>query len=181
MPSHTPGQLLPHSVDALKFCQQRASVTGSVLLAALPRLSAELQRVDGIVQVELVFGLDEQSRKVIQGRIEAVLPLLCQRCMQGLDVPVSVDVQLGLVWTDEQAVQLPRSLDPVQMETQEMDLYAIVEEELLLAMPLVAHHEQGVCEPPQLALQPQAEMPAEIKDNPFQVLAALKSVVKNSD
>lgn len=181
MPSHATGQLLPQSVDALKFCQQRASVTGSVLLAALPRLTAELQRVDGVVQVELVFGLDEQSRKIIQGHVEAVLPLLCQRCMQGLDVPVSVDLRLGLVWTDEQAAQLPRSLDPVQMETQELDLYAIVEEELLLAMPLVAHHEQGVCEPPQRVTEPQVAMPVAEKENPFQVLAALKSAVKNTD
>lgn len=174
MRSLTTNQLLPGSVDALKLCQQGVRVSGFLPLANLQRLSRQLYLAEGDVQAELSFGLDEQSRKTVNGHLEAVLPLVCQRCLERLDVSVTSDVTLALVWNDEQAAQLPRTLDPVLMEGEELDLLEIVEEELLLALPLVAIHEPGVCQPPQLLDQPVDDVSVDEKINPFQVLASLK-------
>jgi uncharacterized protein len=182
MRSQTTNQLLPGSIDALKFCQQGVQISGFLPLVRLPRLSQQLYLAEGDVQVELSFGLDEQSRKTVSGQLEAVLPLVCQRCLERIDVPVTTELSLALVWTDDQAAQLPRSLDPVLMGSEELDLPEIVEEELLLALPLVAIHEEGSCQPPQLLVnQVVDDEPEEQKVNPFQVLAALKSGVKDTE
>lgn len=176
-------QLLPASVDALKFCQQGLRVSGVLPLTGLQRLSQQLYLAEGDAQAELSFAVDEQSRKVVNGHVEAVLPLVCQRCLERIDTPVAVELALALVWNDDQAAQLPRSLDPVLMETEELDLATIVEEELLLALPLVAMHEEGACQPPQRLAADQAldNGSGEQRVNPFQVLAALKSGVKDSE
>lgn len=175
MPNRIARQLLPHSVDALKFCQQRAEVSGLLPVSMLPRLSGQLQLPEGEIAVELQFGVDDQSRKTMQGHLQAILPLQCQRCLERLDVAVSADLSLALVWTDEQAAQLPRTLDPVLMESQELDLHKIIEDEVLLALPLVANHEPGSCEPPRSSAGQLADDEPVRTANPFQVLAALKS------
>jgi uncharacterized protein len=174
MRSLTTNQLLPGSVDALKLCQQGVRVSGFLPLANLQRLSRQLYVAEGVVQAELAFGVDEQSRKTINGHLEATLPLVCQRCLERHDVAVTSEFALALVWNDDQAARLPRTLDPIQMEGEELDLLEIVEEELLLALPLVALHEPGVCQPPELLNQPVDDASVEEKTNPFQVLASLK-------
>jgi uncharacterized protein len=176
MRSLTTNQLLPGSVDALKLCQQGVTVVGFLPLANLQRLASQLYLAEGNVQVRLSFGLDEQSRKTVNGQLEATLPLVCQRCLERLDSAIDTEFALALVWNDDQAAQLPRTLDPVLMESEELDLLGIVEDELLLALPLVAVHEQGSCEPPALLGESILgdEHQAGEKVNPFQVLAALK-------
>ena len=183
MPYRMPSQMLPQSVDALKLCQQRARVAGYVPVSVLPRLSGQLQSGEGEVEAELVFGVDEQSRKTVAGKIQAVLSMQCQRCLERVEIPVTATLSLALVWTDEQAAQLPRQLDPVLMESQQLDLHSIVEEELLLALPLVATHSEGSCEPPGSGIANPAldETAVGRKENPFQVLAALKSAGKRDD
>lgn len=182
MPNPMPEQSLPRSVDALKFCQQGVRVSGLLPVKELPRLSAELQANDGSVLADLVFGIDEQARKTMHGHLAGVLTMLCQRCLDEIPVHVMTDVAWALVWNDQQAAQLPRTLDPVLIEGQELDLYSIVEDELLLALPLVAVHEEGRCQPPAVASLAEPEvLQVEKKKNPFQVLAALKPVAKDTE
>lgn len=182
MRSLTTNQLLPVSIDALKFCQQGVQVSGFLPLARLQRLSQQLYVAEGEARAELSFGVDQQSRKTISGHLEAVLPLVCQRCLERIDIPVATELSLALVWNDDQATQLPRTLDPVVMDGEVLDLLEIVEEELLLALPLVAIHDEGVCQPPKLLVeQVVVDEPVETKVNPFQVLAALKSSAKNAE
>lgn len=186
MSDPAPRQNLPHHVDALKLCQQRAQVSGAVSLTDLPRVAAQLHEVQGKAHAELAFDIDEQARRVIKGRINASLQLVCQRCLEGIAVTVQPELSLALVWNDEQAGNLPRWLDPVLMEGSDLDLYSIVEDELLLAMPLVASHDKGVCNPPPVGAAPVdsgkfADEPAEKKENPFQVLASLKTAAKDAN
>lgn len=167
---------LPHHVDAVKLCQQGGRLSGSTSLAQLHRLGEQLCHQNGQAQVDWQFSLDEQSRKVIHGTVTAILPLVCQRCLEQVDVAVQADTNLALVWSDEQAAQLSRSLDPMLMETDVLDVLAAVEDELLLALPIVATHETGACEVAQQIENPQAEESVEEKSpNPFQVLANLKT------
>ncbi len=177
MPNRILKQLLPRSVDALKFCQQRAEVAGVLPLTVLPRLSGLLYAMDGEVNIELFFTIDEQSRKRVNGELTSVLLLQCQRCLDRVEVPVSSSFSLALVWSDDQAASLPRNIDPVLMVGSELDLYGIVEDELLLALPLVAIHQPGECVTPPLPVAQECfeNVVVTKKKNPFQVLASLKS------
>lgn len=177
MHSAPTSQSLPPHVDAVKLCQQGGRLSGGVSFARLERLAQQLCDTDGQAHVDWLFSLDEQSRKVIHGSVEALVSLVCQRCLEPVQVAVHADTALALVWSDEQAAQLSRTLDPVLMDSDMLDVYATAEEELLLALPIVAVHEAGTCQAAQIHSE---ELPAELmagekKINPFQVLANLKS------
>ena len=165
---------LPHIVDVLKLCQQKAELKGLVGFSSLPRLASLLCEVEGTVWAEVRFTVDQQHRKLLSGNVSAELPLICQRCLGKMVSRVESSFDLALVLNDEQAAQLPRTLDPLLVEGTDIDIFSIVEDEILLSMPLIAHHEIGECVAP-ASSNPEVEVDAgEEKRNPFQVLASLK-------
>jgi uncharacterized protein len=102
----------------------------------------------------------------------ARLPLQCQRCLQAVETPLEIDRRFRFVPGEDAAAQLDaESDDDVLALTRALDLQELVEDELLLALPLVPRHEQ--CPSPLLpAAEPEA--PADDRLNPFAALEALR-------
>ena len=97
--------------------------------------------------------------------------LQCQRCLGPVRVPLSVRRRIRFVDGEDAAAELDASSeDDVLASSRALDLRGLIEDELLLAMPLVPLHE--VCPEP-LSILVEADSAAE-KPNPFAVLAALK-------
>lgn len=106
---------------------------------------------------------------------EAVVPLTCQRCLAPVDEVLAVDRWFRFVADeaqaereDEDAEEDVLALDPA------FDLVALVEDELLMAMPLVPRH--TVC-PGEVRLEhadADFEQAQADKPNPFQALAGLR-------
>lgn len=105
----------------------------------------------------------------------AALPLTCQRCMAAVQVPVDIDQWYRFVATEEIAMaEDDESEEDLLVLEPQFDLLSLVEDELLMALPLVPMH--GQCPVP-VVLQAGADgvrdVPEE-KPNPFAVLAKLK-------
>lgn len=171
---------LPKVADARKFAQQRIELAGFVAISELPRLQQVVVDDSTRVEVKLSFGQDEQRRKLLTGSAEGAVILTCQRCLEPVTVPVACDIALAIVWDEEQAANLPKSLDPwIVAEEGASDLYQMVEEELLLALPAVAYHSH-MCVPEALYSSGDGEVEAKTdKQNPFQVLEQLKGSPKS--
>ena len=167
---------LPKQGDPRKFAQQGIPLQGFIPVAALPRLVDVVQEATGDVQVDLVFGLNEEKKKVVTGHASADLTLVCQRCLEKVTVPVQSDISLAIVWDEEQAQALPEYLDPWIVGEGSADLFEMIEEEMLLSLPAVAYHEKP-CVDRQLFT---SGKPVEVKKekNPFQVLEQLKGSPK---
>jgi uncharacterized protein len=167
---------LPKQGDPRKFAQQGISLDGFVPVAELPRLAESLQETTGEIQVDLVFGISVEKKKIVTGQASAELTLVCQRCLENVKVPVKSDISLGIVWDEEGAEALPEYLDPWITGEGVADLYDMIEEEMLLSLPKVAYHEEQ-CVDRQLFT---SGKPVEVKKtkNPFQVLEQLKSSPK---
>lgn len=178
--------ILPRKVDALKLTQRAASLKGILQVQDLPRLLQCLSdEVDSDIAVEVNFGRDDEGRRFMTGNLSASLPLLCNRCLQTMNFQVDTDFRLVFVWNDEQAVALPKSLEPVYLQEDGNDLYETLEDELLLCLPLSPLHPEGECQvklhfpdsgkSDSLAgssMSPQ-KAAASAKENPFGVLAQL--------
>lgn len=117
--------------------------TSSVSLpqAGLPRFAAGLAAAEGQVEARIVFGQVE-SVPVLEVHARTVATLVCQRCLQPLHLPLSSTSRVGLVVSMEQADRLPAEVEPVWAEGRKVDLGELVEEELLLALPLVPMHDR---------------------------------------
>lgn len=101
------------------------------------------------------------------------LTVECQRCLRGVDVALSIERRFLFVHGEDSAAQLDAdSEDDVMALTRALDLGELIEDELLLALPLVPRHE--VCPIPLQAPLTESQGPDFEKPNPFAVLAVLK-------
>lgn len=99
--------------------------------------------------------------------------LTCQRCLQPLHRPLAVERALRFVHSETEAEALDaESEEDVLALTRVLDLRELVEDELLLALPLVPRHE--VCPQPLIAQRAQ-EQDAPTPAGAFAALRALKS------
>lgn len=117
-----------------------------------------------------VSGEEPQTWLQIQAR--ATIWFTCQRCMQPYRTEVVVDRAIRFVRGEDQAEALDaESEEDVLALPRELDLRALVEDELLLALPIVPRHEACPDAPP----VPAASAPAPAQaQRPFEVLKALK-------
>jgi uncharacterized protein len=172
----------PGRLDVKAFAEAGGMLTGEEPLDHYPRLAEEIQgdaarvsvfwRVQGSVQAP-TGGMPEVR---LQLQAQAVLPLVCQRCLGPVDVPLSVDRPFRFA-ADEEAAQVldDESEEDVLVLSRDFDVRALVEDEILMALPLVPRHD--TCPAP-VALQVQDadfEDNGAEKPNPFAVLATLKT------
>ena len=134
---------LPRNIEPLKLVEQRVSLNGEIALKHLQRLNELADAGQGVSQVELVFGRDEEGIPVVTGKLDASVVMQCQRCLEPMAVVVDVELKLGIVSSDRAAATLPRYYDPLLVEDFELDLWDLVEEELILNLPIVASHAKG--------------------------------------
>lgn len=164
---------LPSFLEPRKLADQEAEIKGETTVARLPRLAEFRDSQDEIVEVALRFGRDEERRQSVSGTVKTSLIMTCQRCLEPVRCSVEAHPALVMVYKEDQIKALPEHLDPWLVTDEKIILSELLEEELLLALPLVAMHEQ--C-PTVLHKSAEPAAAAESKrDNPFAVLAQLKS------
>jgi uncharacterized protein len=165
---------VPRQADLRKLAAAAAGIEGRIELAELPRLSALLADKSGSVEVALRVGVDDEGYRVIEGHVRAAPRLQCQRCLGTVSVDVESRVCLAMVWREEEIPSLPSRFEGIVVGTEPTDLHALVEEELLLALPLVPRHPDGECRIAQDAQQDVPRHPG-ARENPF---AALRGKLK---
>jgi len=89
-------------------------------------LQARFHRLDG--------------RCAVAGRVNATLRLICQRCLQPTDLVVEDEFHVVLVGSEAEMSELPDAQDSAIADATRLDLAWLIEEQLLLAMPLVPLH-----------------------------------------
>lgn len=97
------------------------------------------------------------------------LQLTCQRCLQGVRWPVERVTQLQLVENENAATHVD---EPLVLESGGINPRAVIEDELILALPVVARHPDSEQCTPNNPAEPEDEPPS---NNPFEVLRQLKS------
>jgi len=167
------------SIDPWYAAQRRACYAGEFALRDLQRLRPLLTEASGTVTFQLEFGVDDDGRLVVHGHTQAVLALCCQRCLEIMEVPVNATMSLALVQGVDEATRLPERYEPYLIEERSLRLSQIIEDELLLAVPVIPAHLPGLCAPPAWADASVPCLPSESfqrgVSGPFAALAAWKS------
>lgn len=106
---------------------------------------------------------------------EVSLPLICQRCLAPADVPLTVDRSFRFVATEEQAeAEDEEAEEDVLVLSRDLNLHDLIEDELLMAMPVVPRHEVCPGEVTLAVQDPDFDAASAAKPSPFATLAALK-------
>ena len=174
----------PHKLDLRRFARDGTAVEGLWPLDHFKRLAASLMppladtpappvQWRALGQQRPVPGGEPQIWLHLKGN--TVARLQCQRCLQPLNQALQVDRHLRFVAGEDEAARLDEeSEDDVLALVDRLDMFELLEDELILALPLVPRHD--TCpQPLDLAAtiaQPAAE---EARPNPFAALAALRA------
>ena len=189
----------PHAVDLFEFARSGRQAAGAVHLSQLPRMLNEVPadaperdtvftwQAEGFTQNELQDDGTEGAQPYLRLALHGHAWLECQRCVTPYDQAFDVDMVYRIVATEEEAEEFPLDEDEadVIVGSRHFDLVELIEEELLLSLPLVPKHE--VCPAVHESLVSGASGPAAETDeesgeaedegkqpNPFAALEALK-------
>lgn len=129
--------------DSLALARDNGEISGLLAVGDMPRL-AEYAAADGDhLRCSLRGGRVEGGKLGLWLTVGGRLRLTCQRCLQALELPVEVDsrlllVPVGAAWPDEELAD--DRADAIEA-SEEQSLAALVEEEILLALPLAPRHD----------------------------------------
>ncbi|KRG70851.1 YceD family protein [Pseudoxanthomonas dokdonensis] len=161
----------PEMLDAWRMVAARRSFEGRLPLSSMKRLQGLLVDTEGEARFAIEFDRDSLQVPYVELRIDAALPLVCQRSLERFLLPVSIVQRLGLVNDEADEAALPPDYEALLVPEDGMLHTAdIVEDELVLAVPA-------------LPLSPDSDAvdrdwPAQeeelAKANPFAALASLK-------
>ena len=169
---------VPAYVDTRKIFQQQVTIKGSIGLERLNRFQQILASDKGWIEVELRFSLDSSRRRVVEGHLQAQVQVYCQRCLEPLAIELCDDIRLALLKDEAGSKDLDDSLDPWICEDHKLDLVCLVEEQLILCMPIANYHASRDCSerlnysrPAGASLDNEQDRR---KENPFSILNSLK-------
>jgi uncharacterized protein len=168
---------LPTFIDPLQLARYCSHLTGRVALAQLLRVHDSLCDVRGDVSIDWYFAIDNQQRIIVDGYVQAQLPMICQRCRQLLEYAINAKVALIMLMSGQSEDDLPKGYEALTLTTTPISLISLLEDELILALPIVAKH--MVC-PSNEYLGPDNVVADLVvadltpRHNPFEVLSQLR-------
>lgn len=156
--------------DLRALARDGRRVQATVPVERFGRLVGSLLEPVGAVTFEFQGERDDEGKLYVDLSIRGDLVLQCQRCLEAVVWPCEVQNRLLLLRPGEALPEDELENDDVDaLEVEPLtDLLALVEDEVLLAMPLVPRHND--CEPPV-----KAGVDEEI--SPFAVLRQLRGKV----
>lgn len=167
---------LPQTIEPMFLARKGATIEGKYGVHDLHRLCEVLKDNTGRVTFRLEFGRDKDKKHcIITGHIKASLHTICQRCLNKMELRIFSPVHLGLVSSQEEAAGLPDDCEPLLLEADLMSLPALIEDELILALPISAMHDADKC----AVSGKLQDLDAAARNNPFAVLKEIKQKTRN--
>lgn len=171
----------PRRLDVKVFARQAGELKGAWPLAGFTRLLDLLAPGDGLTAPDPVQWSARGEEVPVRGgasqvwlhlQADAALPMVCQRCLMVYPQSVTVRTDVQFVADEQTAADLDADVEhEVLVFSKELDLQALIEDEMLLSLPLVPRHES--C--PQPLSAGAIDEPDEVRKHPFAALAELRS------
>ena len=179
---------LPKRFDLMRFARDRQQIQGAFGLMSAKRLLEDLPKQtvvknlagvpadsSGVIWFELAGHCDVGRSPQVRLKVQAKLAWICQRCMQPMWQWVNESVLFDVV-RRERPINQNTEGEPLDSDVPEelvtdpaFDLCALIEDQLILALPYVPKHDS--CESAAPVVMDEPEEP---KVSPFKGLAALK-------
>ncbi len=171
---------IPIQINYIYACNENTSLSGEVNVTAFTRLQEVLDITNdeqGIVAYQLTFGIDNNGIFFLQGMLSTTVTLLCQRCLQDMQKVIASRFLFALLRSEKESLAISDEyeafwVDEESEQKEMLNVFAIIEDELLLSLPFIAKHDKA-CQP--LLEKMDMEVKEQPKENPFAVLAKLKT------
>jgi uncharacterized protein len=175
----------PKALSRIDFCApQSYQGAGFLEISAFPRLAEEASSVepgDGFhweLKTHFANSPGSEPQQILELAVKGRMHLVCQSCLRDCGLELAQDSRFVLVATEEEADAFPMEDDQQEplVASQHFDLLSLIEDEILLSMPLIPKHPDGACQPHASSFggsRDVADTP-EKPQNPFNVLKNMK-------
>ena len=163
-------------VDSLHFARNGETLRGKVAVAELSRLVDVLYSDKGMLEYTLSGGINQHGKPVLHTHVKGELQLCCQRCMEAMVYGLDSRSDLVLARDETELAQMDEQEEDGEdaiLADPKLNVLALVEDEVLLDLPMVPRHASGKCQPKN------ADKLDGVENNPFAVLAKLKQEQKD--
>ncbi|MBT5387358.1 MAG: hypothetical protein HOJ99_09330 [Porticoccaceae bacterium] len=165
---------LPTQIDPRKLALQGNLLEGLVNAADLPRLASSVTSICGPLEARVQFELDESKAKVVRGSANVPVEAVCQRCLDPVEIQVQAEFAVQVIWSEEHLNRVAANYEPWLVVDKMANLNELLEDEILLALPLVNYHDSGQCTGDTFVAEVEPNGDEVVADNPFNVLQQLK-------
>lgn len=162
---------IPQKIRVSTAVVRREHYAGELALGSLPKLAGLLTDSAGVVQVDLlackIMGLP-----ALTGVMEGSLHLQCRRCDKPYETTLRHELDLRLVSSEEEEERLMQDCEPYWVQDDELALRELLEDELLLALPMLPRCDS--CENIVNGAAPAVPEQEPRRESPFAALKKLK-------
>jgi uncharacterized protein len=161
---------LPQYFEPIRLAERGEAIVGDLVVSQMPRLRQSLHDDSGTVHVHISCEPAELGAIRIHGSLSTTLKVECQRCLGAFDLPLNVSIDARAMTETGSVAELDREADVIMLgEDNQVHVASLVEDELILSLPIAALHPAGQC--PAVAYQ---GVKTQQRENPFAALKQLK-------
>lgn len=137
---------LPEQVDHRRLVSDQAILQGTIPIHRFSRLVRLVESDNGNAQIRLEFRKRKKQQTLVVGKASLEASLICQACLESLTIPLEIAVQLILVSSESELLALKQDEDGLLVDSKLVTLVDLVEDELIVSLPMVPRHSFGTCE-----------------------------------
>ncbi len=161
----------PATIDPIQLAKRGEQLAGPLALRHLPRVATMCVSDEGEFDVVLDFTHSETADLFeMVGHVRGEVSLTCQRCLEPMRLPLDVDFRVTLRRPNEREGALEEP--DVLVVDKPMSVAELVEDELLLAMPMIPMHARADCPAGQYVV---SDSEQRTRESPFAALAPTKA------
>lgn len=127
--------------DLMSLAERGAVLEGTIAIAKFERLTELLYASEGSAQARMSFRQGNGGTLLVELKCEAVLELVCQRCLKAVVHEVCEQVEFAVAENDDSLTVLPKDLTLITLDGDRFQPATLIEDELIVSLPLIAKHD----------------------------------------
>ncbi len=136
---------LRKNINPVQLAKQTEEIQGKLPLIDCERLDPLLRESGASVDFLLQFMQDDAMRTIVRMSVSAECIVECGRCLRPMPYQIAHSVELAVVANNDEASELPSSYEPLLLTESVVDLVSLIEDELLLNLPVMPSHSESEC------------------------------------
>jgi uncharacterized protein len=140
-----PTTLIPERIDHRKLASQAGLLEGTLPLGLFQRFAEMVSDRKGEVHLMLAFSKRDSGTTKVDGSALSTVEMVCQNCMEPFQLEVSCDISTKVLTDESEMQKLEEMEDAIVEEGRIISVADLVEDHLILALPMIPRHEVGKC------------------------------------